>query len=118
MLVLHYPRCSTCKQALKQLKAWNYEFKERDIKVEKPSVTEIKTWHLLSSADIKKLFNTSGLLYKNLGLKDKLSDMSMDEKYELLASDGMLLKRPIIVFPDKVFFGFGKDVVKYLEKNV
>lgn len=108
-LLVCYPKCSTCKKAEKFLKDHNFEYDYRDIKEDNPSKEEIKKWHELSGLDIKKFFNTSGQVYRNLGLKDKLKSMSLEEKYELLASDGMLVKRPILIIGDKVTVAFKED---------
>lgn len=106
MLFIHYPKCTTCKKAKKWLDDHGIVYEERDIKLENPSKEELEKWQEKSGLDIKKFFNTSGLLYKSMGLKDKLPDMSQEEKIELLASDGMLVKRPILVTDDKVLVGF------------
>jgi arsenate reductase len=108
-LLVCYPKCSTCKKAEKFLKDHNFEYDYRDIKEDNPNKEEIKKWHELSGLDIKKFFNTSGQVYRNLGLKDKLKSMSLEEKYELLASDGMLVKRPILIIGDKVTVAFKED---------
>lgn len=105
MLFIHYPKCSTCQKAKKWLLEKGVEFTERDIKEENPTKTELQKWHSRSGLDIKKFFNTSGLIYKDLGLKDKLVSMSEEEKYELLATNGMLVKRPILVADDFVLVG-------------
>src|SRR5699024_10533234 len=97
-----YPKCSTCAKARKFLNENKVAYDFRDIKAENPNKDELKNWHEKSGLDIKKFFNTSGQVYRKLGLKDKLKDMSLDEKYELLATDGMLVKRPILVLGDKV----------------
>ena len=106
MLVLVYRKCSTCQKALKWLEDNQVNFDERPIKEENPSYDELKEWYQKSGLPLKKFFNTSGLLYKELKLKDKLPDMSEDEQLELLATDGMLVKRPIIVSDDVVLTGF------------
>ncbi len=106
MLFVCYPRCSTCKKAEKWLSDNGKEFETRDIKTNNPGKEELKKWYEMSGLDIKKFFNTSGLLYKEMGLKDKLKEMSEDEKLELLSTDGMLVKRPILVANDKVLVGF------------
>ena len=112
MLFICYPKCTTCIKAKNWLKSNNIDFIERDIKENNPTKDEIIKFHKLSKLDINKLFNTSGLLYKELNLKDKLKEMTLDEKYDLLASNGMLVKRPIIVLEDKVFFGFKEELLK------
>lgn len=107
MLFLEYPPCSTCKKARKWLDDHNLSYTARHIKEENPSFDELKTWYQSSGLPLKKFFNTSGLLYKSLGLKDKLPGMSEEEQLQLLATDGMLVKRPIIVTETgKVLTGF------------
>lgn len=106
MLFVHYPKCTTCQKAKKWLDEKGVSYQERHIKEDNPSVKEIKEWHAKSGMPLKKFFNTSGLLYKELQLKDKLEKMSEEEQYELLASDGMLVKRPILVGEDFVLTGF------------
>ncbi len=104
--LLGYKKCSTCNNAEKFLREKNIDYIYRDIKEDKLSEEEIKELINLSNKDIKYFFNTSGLIYRNLNLKDKLSDMSYEEKIRLLASDGMLVKRPILILDDKVLVGF------------
>ena len=106
MLVLVYRKCSTCQKALKWLEEHNVEFDERPIVEENPTYEELKIWYAKSGMPLKKFFNTSGLLYKDLGLKDKLPQMSEDEQLHLLATDGMLVKRPLVVGEDYVLTGF------------
>ena len=106
MLAVCYPRCSTCKKAVKWLKENNIEFTYRDIKLENPSEEELRQWHAMSGLPLKRFFNTSGMLYKEMKLKDKLPEMSEDEMFSLLASDGLLVKRPIAVAGDTVLVGF------------
>lgn len=106
MLFVHYPRCTTCQKAKAWLEARNMSYEVRDIKADPPTEAELRAWHAKSSLPLRRLFNTSGLQYKALGLKDKLSTMSEDEQFTLLASDGMLVRRPILVREDHVFFGF------------
>ncbi len=106
MLVLVYRKCSTCQKALKWLEEKNIEFTERPIADENPSYDELKEWHVKSGLPLKKFFNTSGLMYKDMGLKDKLSDMSEEEQLKLLATNGMLVKRPLVVGDDYVLVGF------------
>ena len=106
MLLIHYPKCSTCQKAKKWLEGRKIEFEERDIKNQNSSKEEIKAWHLKSGMPLKKFFNTSGMIYRELGLKDKLADMTEEEQYELLASDGMLVKRPVLVTDTAVLTGF------------
>lgn len=106
MLLICYPRCSTCKKAQKWLDEKGIAYTYRDIKEENPSFDELKAWVEKSGLDIKRFFNTSGLLYKSMSLKDKLPAMSTEEKLTLLSSDGMLVKRPIVVTDDTVLVGF------------
>ncbi len=106
MLVLAYRKCSTCLKALKWLEDHNVQFEERAIKEQNPTYEELKEWHQKSGMPLKKFFNTSGLLYKDLGLKDKLPTMSEEEQLKLLATDGMLVKRPLVVGDDFVLTGF------------
>ncbi len=101
-----HPRCTTCKKARDFLTGSGMQFEERDITSHNPTLEELKEWHELSGLDIRKLFNTSGIQYRALGLKDKLAEMTTDEALELLASDGMLVKRPVLVGEGFVFFGF------------
>lgn len=105
-LVLLYPPCSTCQKAKKWLDANGVEYEERNIKEENPTEEELRKWHQKSGLPLKKFFNTSGLLYKNMNLKEKLASMTEDEQYRLLAGDGMLVKRPILVTENAVLTGF------------
>ena len=100
MLFICYPKCSTCKKAEQYLQAKGLSFTVRDIKTDNPTADELRTWYAASG------FNTSGNLYKQLGLKDKLPTMSEDEQLELLASDGMLVKRPLVIYDGGVLVGF------------
>ena len=107
MLFLEYPPCTTCKKAKKWLDENHISYTARHIKEENPSYTELKLWLERSGQPVKKFFNTSGLLYKSLGLKDKLPTMTVEEQLQLLSSDGMLVKRPIAVTEDgNVLIGF------------
>ena len=106
MLVLVYRKCSTCQKALKWLEDNQIEFDERPIKEENPTFEELKEWYQMSGLPLKKFFNTSGLIYKDLGLKDKLPTMSEEEQLKLLATDGMLVKRPLVIGEDFVLTGF------------
>lgn len=101
-----YPRCTTCKKAEKWLSENGIAAKVRDIKDDNPTEKELRQWHQKSGLPLKRFFNTSGLKYKELSLKDKLPSMSEEEQYKLLATDGMLVKRPILVDGDKVLVGF------------
>ena len=106
MLVLVYRKCSTCQKALKWLEENGAAFVERPIVEENPTYEELKAWYAKSGLPLKKFFNTSGLLYKELGLKDKLAQMSEDEQLQLLSTNGMLVKRPLVVGKDYVLTGF------------
>ena len=106
MKFICYPKCSTCRKAKKWLDEHNVEYTERHIADEKPTYDELKEWHDKSELPLRKFFNTSGLLYKEMKLKDRLPSMSEDEQLRLLATDGMLVKRPILVTGDKVLVGF------------
>ena len=108
-LFIEYPKCSTCKKAKKWLEDNNIEFKDRNIVEETPTVKELTEWIKRSGLDIRKWFNTSGLKYKELNLKEKLNNMSDQEKIELLASDGMLIKRPVLVSDKEILTGFKED---------
>ena len=101
-----YPRCTTCQRARAFLDENQIEYELRDIKLQNPTRDELAMWHKRSGLPLKKFFNTSGLLYKSLNLKERLPQMSEDEMLDLLASDGMLVKRPIIVAGDTVLVGF------------
>ncbi len=106
MKFICYPKCTTCQKAKKWLdeKGLSYEF--RDIKEDNPSYDELKKWYKLSGLPLKKFFNTSGLLYKSMELKNKLPNMSEEEQLKLLSTDGMLVKRPLLVCDDTVLVGF------------
>lgn len=106
MLFLEYPPCSTCQKARKWLETQGVAFTARQIKEENPTEAELREWHARSGLPLKRFFNTSGLKYKELGLKDALDGMSEDEQFALLASDGMLVKRPILVGDGFVLTGF------------
>lgn len=109
MLFLCYPKCSTCKKAKKWMEEHNLEYTERHIAEENPSYDELKEWYSASGLPLKKFFNTSGVLYKEMKLKDKLPQMSEEEQLELLASNGMLVKRPILVKDGRVLVGFKEN---------
>ena len=104
-----YPKCTTCQKAKKWLDDNNVEYSLRDIKIENPSIDELCNWHKVSGLPLKKFFNTSGLLYKSMELKDKLPNMSEEEQLNLLATDGMLVKRPLVIGRDFVLVGFKED---------
>lgn len=106
MLFICYPKCTTCQKAQKWLTEQGAQFQVRNIKEENPTAEELRTWWTASGLPLKKFFNTSGLQYKALGLKDKLPAMSEEEQLALLASDGMLVKRPILVGEGFVRVGF------------
>ena len=106
MLFLCYPKCTTCQKARKWLEEKGLSFTLRDIKTENPTKEELKTWWQRSGLPLRKFFNTSGLQYKALGLKDQLPTMTEDEQLALLATDGMLVKRPLLIGKDFVLVGF------------
>ena len=101
-----YPKCTTCKKAQKWLDERGITYDLRDIKLEAPTYDELKNWHALSGLPLKRFFNTSGMLYRSMGLKVKLKDMTEEEQLRLLATDGMLVKRPIVVTEGVVLVGF------------
>lgn len=105
-LLIWYPKCSTCQKAKKFLEENNMIFEERHIVEETPTKEELKTWIKQSGLEIKKFFNTSGLKYKELNLKEKLENMTEEEKIEVLASNGMLIKRPLWISKQKILVGF------------
>lgn len=104
--LIYYPKCSTCIKAKKYLEENNIVFETRDIVLDTPSASELNNIINKSKKDIKKFFNTSGIKYRELGLKDKLSTMTEEEMINILATDGMLIKRPILISDDKVLIGF------------
>ena len=106
MQFICYPKCTTCQKARKWLDANGVAYDERHIKDNNPTVDELKAWHRQSGLPLKRFFNTSGLQYKALNLKDRLPGMSEDEQFALLASDGMLVKRPLLIADKGVFVGF------------
>lgn len=110
-----YENCSTCKKAKKFLDDNNISYELRDIKTDNPSYDEILNWYRMSGLPLKKFFNTSGLLYRSMDLKDKLKDMSEDEQIKLLSSDGMLVKRPILVSEKEIIIGFNVDSYEKLK---
>ena len=114
MKLICYKRCTTCKGVEKMLDEKNISYEFRDIKDENPTRDELKSWHEKTDYDIKRFFNTSGKIYREENLKDKLKEMTLDEKYDLLATDGMLVKRPIL-FTDDGKILVGPDVKKYVE---
>lgn len=106
MLFIEYPKCSTCQRAKKWLQEHGISFDDRHIIEDNPTVEELTLWYKRSGLPLKKFFNTSGMKYKELGLKDKLSDMSEEEQITLLATDGMLVKRPLIIADEFILTGF------------
>lgn len=114
MKIICYSKCSTCKGVLKAMDEKGLKYELRDIKEDNPSKEEIKKWHETTDYDIKRFFNTSGMIYRQENLKDKLDSMTLEEKYDKLASDGMLVKRPIL-FLDNGKILVGPDVKKYVE---
>lgn len=106
MLFVEYPKCSTCQKAKKWLDDNGVKYDDRHIKENNPTFDELKEWYEKSGLPLKKFFNTSGMLYKSMQLKDKLPEMSEDEQLQLLATDGMLVKRPLLIGDDFVLCGF------------
>ena len=106
MLFIQYPKCSTCRKVKKWLEAHNIEYTERHIAEDNPSYDELKQWHKESGLPLRRFFNTSGLLYKDMKLKDRLPAMSEEEQLKLLAENGMLVKRPLVVEGKKILVGF------------
>lgn len=109
MIFVCYPKCTTCQKARKWLEANGIGFEERNIRENNPVIGELKDWHKKSGLPLEKFFNTSGLMYKELNLKNKLPTMSEDEKYSLLSSSGMIVKRPILIGDDFVLVGFKEN---------
>ena len=116
MLFLCYPKCSTCRKAQKWLDEHDVDYDIRDIKTDNPDLAELELWHQASGLPLKKFFNTSGQLYRSLELSKKLPGMSDAEQYALLASDGMLVKRPLVVGEDFVLTGFKEAEWEQLKK--
>ena len=112
-LFLEYPKCSTCRKAKKYLEENQVEFVDRHIVEANPTTEELKEWITKSGLPVKKFFNTSGKLYKEMGLKDKLASMSEEEQIELLASNGMIVKRPLIIEEGRVLVGFKEAEWKF-----
>lgn len=106
MLFIEYPKCSTCKKAKKWLDDHNIKYEDRHIIENNPTFDELKEWYHKSNLDIKRFFNTSGMLYKEMNLKDKLLNMNEDEMIEILSTNGMLVKRPLIISDDVILTGF------------
>lgn len=111
MLFIEYPKCSTCKKAKKWLDGHGVDYVDRDIKLDKPTAGELRAWHAASGLDRKRFVNTSGMLYRQMGLKDKLPQMSDVEVFELLSTDGMLVKRPLVIDEDRGIYltGFREE---------
>lgn len=119
MLFICYPKCTTCRKAQKWLDENDHLFDFRDIKLNNPTYSELKTWVVKSNLPLRKFFNTSGLLYKSLKLKDKLMVMSEEEQLQLLSTDGMLVKRPLLIGEDFVLVGFNeKEWGEHLNKVI
>ncbi|MEE0777013.1 MAG: arsenate reductase family protein [Bacillota bacterium] len=116
MLFVHYPKCTTCKRAKKYLDDNGFSYDERHIKDEPPSRTELEAWYRKSGLPLKRFFNTSGMIYRDMGLKDKLPNMTEEEQLDLLATDGMLVKRPIVVTDSTVYVGFKEAEWDNLQK--
>ena len=117
MQFICYPKCSTCQKAKKWLDEQGVEYTERHIVENNPTYDELKEWYTKSGLPLKKFFNTSGILYKEMNLKDKLPTMSEDEQLKLLATNGMLVKRPLVVKEDLILVGFKEaEWAKLLEK--
>ena len=106
MLFVQYPKCSTCKRAKKWLDEHGVDYEDRHIVEDRPTVDELRSWHQKSGLPMRRFFNTSGMKYRELGLKDKLPSITEDEMLELLATDGMLVKRPLVVTEETVLVGF------------
>ena len=106
MIFICYPKCTTCKRAEAWLTERKASFEKRDIKLQNPTYDELKDWYEKSGLPLKRFFNTSGMLYKELGLKDKLKEMSDEEQLRLLSTDGMLVKRPLLIDGESVLCGF------------
>lgn len=111
-LFIEYPKCTTCKRAKKFLQENGIEFEDRDIVKDNPSKEEILQWIEMSGLEAKKFFNTSGILYREMGLKDKVKNIGKEEAAEILSTNGMLVKRPILIKDGKVVVGFKEDTYK------
>ena len=109
MIFIEYPKCTTCQKAKKFLVDNNVSFTDRHIKEENPTFDELKLWYEKSGLPLKRFFNTSGLLYKSMDLKNKLPNMSEEEQLKLLSTDGMLVKRPILITDNKILVGFREN---------
>lgn len=109
LIFIEYPKCTTCKKAKAWLDEAGIEYTDRNIKDENPTIDELREWYAKSGLPLKRFFNTSGMLYKQMSLKDKLPQMSEEEQLELLSTDGMLVKRPIIINDDTILVGFRQE---------
>ena len=109
MLFIEYPKCTTCKRAKKWLDEHQVSYEERHIVENNPKAEELKEWIAVSGLPVKRFFNTSGMKYRDLGLKDRLPEMTEEEQIELLATDGMLVKRPLVIGDDFVLVGFKEE---------
>lgn len=112
IVFIEYPKCTTCKKAKKFLKENNIEFSDRHIVEENPTKEEIITWMDMSNLEVKKFFNTSGVLYREMNLKDKVKDITKEEAAEILSTNGMLLKRPILIKGNNIVLGFKEENYK------
>lgn len=110
MLFIEYPKCSTCKKAKNFLDKNKLQYIDRDIKLNKPTKEELRKWISISNLPVEKFFNTSGIKYRELNLKDTLKDVDFETKLDILSSDGMLIKRPILVLDNKVLVGFKESI--------
>ena len=110
MLFIEYPKCSTCKKAKKYLDDNNVKYIDRDIKLNNPTKEELREWIKLSNLDINKFFNTSGIKYRELNLKETLKELDFEDKLDILSSDGMLVKRPLLILDNKVLIGFKENI--------
>ncbi|WP_276840095.1 arsenate reductase family protein [Anaerovibrio lipolyticus] len=118
MLFICYPKCTTCQKAKKWLEENRIKYTERNIATDNPTYKELKEWHEKSGLPLKRFFNTSGMIYREMQLKDKLPSMSEEEQLKLLATDGMLVKRPILITEDKVLVGFKEADWDTLERSL
>lgn len=116
MLFIEYPKCTTCQKAKKWLENSGVSYTDRHIKEENPTETELREWYEKSGLPLRKFFNTCGKLYKEMNLKEKLASMSEEEQIQLLATDGMLVKRPILVTKDMVLVGFKEEEWEKIRK--
>ena len=116
MIFIEYPKCTTCIRAKRFLDEINVDYIDRNIKEDNPKLEELKEWHKKSGVELKKMFNTSGLLYKEYNLKEKLNSMTDEEKFDLLSTNGMLVKRPILITEKTVLFGFKEEEWKKVLK--